>query len=282
MKKVFIWSVPHTGTFFCSKTISYSHPNSHYREGSIGERLKNRGFKDKHKIKHFDMSNYCQKVSVITEEWYNHHILHSFDEEEYADKDLVIAHFHFMESNSWMIKSITENKPEVSIIVPMRDPILSLHSFMWRGIEFYGNNESTATEPRKRRCIEWIERYKKLLFIPKSHVFVLPIDNQDAQDEEKRIEKIKELATFCDVSFTKEMNQAAIDWEPENNTKRLIEVEAEKTPAPRWENFKEKYHEGDLKHTKAIMGPEYEILNSDKELQKMLYDIGYRDLLWWR
>lgn len=194
-----------------------------------------------------------------------------------GDVDLLILQAHH-DNMSNLYQTILKRKPEIPIVIPMRDPLLSLHSKNWRAEEYHYNE--VTPKQRTKRCNKWIQLYKNILNLPKNNVFILPIDIE--QTKEEKIDTIKRMANHIGIEFTEEMEEAAIRWGIVNDTEKLIRNTREREPAPKWENFKERYKERDIEHTKHFMDIEFDILRNDKELQRMLYNIGYRDLLWWR
>lgn len=268
-KVIIVYSIMHTGTWFSCSMIEKTNKRVLSRSDSwVKEFYKKRI--EEMKTNEKCTQKYWQETTRILKQ----------DDWSLDSLDILVLQAHH-DKHSRLMNVISKNKPEVPIVIPIRDPMLSLHSKIWRGVEYHDNDAANSNETRKRRCKKWIDAYKRILSLPKENVFLMPIDNEDSKDETKRIQVVKNLCKHCDIEFTEQMKSNAQEWGKVNTTNKLIKKSKKKDPAPRWKDFKSKYEEGNIKHTKAIMGIEFEMLRKDKKLRKMLCDIGYKDLLWW-
>ena len=281
MKKILILSIQHTGTFFASKTLAAAYPDSHLRIGSLYDKHIKLGHQRYVTEGVTELSDFYQPTSVVGKDFVEKTVLEVCKKEDIKDKDIVIGHEHFHKADSWILKALIAAPAECPIVIPTRDPILSLHSKMWREIEHHNNKQGGKEKSRRRRLKKWIDMYKKILSIPKGHVFLLPIDAEQSKSEGTRIQLIKDMYRYCDVEFNNTAFKEAQAWSPTNTTDILIRKEHEKIPSPRWENFKERYLAGDIAHTKAIMGMEFEELNKEEKLKELMKKAGYKNVLWW-
>ena len=281
MKRILVLSIQHTGTFFASKTLAAAYPNSHLRIGSIYEKHRNMGHDRYVQDGAIELSDFYPPNKKVPEDYAEKMIIPVCPEGDLEGKDVVIGHEHFHKPGSWILNALKEAPSGCPIVIPVRDPLLSLHSKIWREVEQHNNVAGIKEKPRKKRLERWIEMYKDILSIPKGHVFHLPIDASHTQTEETQIQLIKDMYEYCDLPFNDSALQAAKDWNPTNRTDKLITDEKGKIPAPRWENFKERYSERDLDHTRAIMGLEFNRLHKEKKLIELMKKIGYKNVLWW-
>ena len=282
MHKIFIWSIQHTGTFFASHTIASAYSGSkQLRIGSIYERhqkLKHKRFTETGPI---ELSDFVKPTSEITADWFDEAITTVCTPEELAGKRIIVGHEHHHKAESWMVRAVTNIKPGTRIIVPMRDPILSLHSKIWRAKEQHHASNWSADKVRANRLEGWVKRYIELLSIPEGHVFILPIDAEQSKDSDSRIKLVKQMFEFCDVPFNGPAQDNAKSWEPENRTHSLIARTQKSAPSPKWEVFKERYLTGDVNHTKRLMGLEFNLLRKQDKLKRLMENVGYKDVLWW-
>lgn len=269
-KIIIVYSVMHTGTWFTCSMIEKTNKGVLSRSDSWIRESYDRIIED------MNIDRYC------TQQYWNN-IIQNLSQNDWSldDIDILILQAHYKNGNQ-LYKRILKYKPEIPIIIPIRDPILSLHSKIWRGVEFHENLDVGLNEVRIQRCKDWINAYKRILTLPKEHVFLLPIDNEDSKREESRIQTAKNMASFCDIDVTEDMILNAINWGKVNDTNTLINKKKNKNPADKWENFKTKYAERDINFVKTVMSHEFKLLNKDIELQRLLYNVGYRDLPWWK
>lgn len=280
--KIFVWSIQHTGTFFASHTIASAYPNEQQlRIGSLYEKHK--------KLKHtryvtagpIELSDFIKPSKQIEEDWADQAITCVCTPEDLAGKKIIVGHEHHHKAKSWMVKSVTDFKPKVPIIVPMRDPLLSLHSKLWRADEEHHNKGWDRAAARANRLKGWVDRYIELLSVPKGHIFLLPIDATQSQTEQGRLGLIKDLFQFCNVPFNERAIDNAKSWAPQNRTFKLISRRKGPEPKPRWEKFKERYAARDKAHTRKFMGLEFDLLQKEERLKELMKKAGYNDVLWW-
>lgn len=282
MHKVFILSIQHTGTYFASfMTSSGFNKEEKLRIGSLYEAHRKLKHKQYITTTPIELSDFVKPTPTIKKDWFDRAILSVCTEEQLKDKKIVVGHEHHHKAGSWLIKALAKAPSETSIVIPMRDPILSLHSKIWREIEQHHNAAGIKEKARKNRLDSWIVRYKEILSLPKGHVFILPIDAEQSKTEESRLKIIKELHDYCNINFNQKAQEAAKQWLPDNRTFNLVSRTQKVIPDPKWEQFKVRYAERDIKHTRAVMGLEFERLHRDEELKRLMENIGYKDVLWW-
>jgi len=281
MKKITVLSIQHTGTFFASATLAAAYPDSHLRIGSLYS--KHRKLKHKRYIENgaIELSDFVEPGSVTKKTFFDRAVLSVCPPDDVKGKEIIIGHEHFHKADSWILNDLRKAPAGCPIVVPVRDPLLSLHSKIWREVEQHNNTAGLKVKHRKNRLEKWIELYKGILSIPHKHVFHLPIDAAQSQSKDTRIKLIKDMYKYCNIPFGERALGAAENWNPTNMTYKLITNEKKKTPAPRWENFKERYLQGDIKHTRAIMNLEFDTLHKDKQLIELMKKVGYQNVIWW-
>lgn len=282
MKKVFVYSVQHTGTFFTSAMLAAGfHKEEALRIGSLWTKHKKLGHKQYIKTKPTELSDFTKPSEKIRARWFDEGVLSVCKESQLAGKKIVIAHEHHHKPGSWFIKSLARKKPEVKIVIPMRDPLLSLHSKLWREDEEHKNPNEMSDTSRYKRLDKWIQAYTEMLSLPREHAFLLPIDTEQSKTEQGRIKLIKRMHDFCDLNFNEKAKKKALEWKPQNRTYNLIEKIGDSPPKPQWENFKERYLDGDIKHTRSFMSLEFDVLAEQEKLKKLMKQAGYKNLPWW-
>ena len=282
MKKVFVLSIQHTGTYFASATIAAGFEKKYQlRIGIIYERHRKLGHKRLNTVNPIELSDFIEPSNTVDKSWFDQAVTTVCTPQELAGKKIIVGHEHHHKEQSWLIRALTNAPAQTPIIVPMRDPLLSLHSKLWREDEQHNNPNETDDKARAKRLEGWIIRYKELLSIPKGNVFILPIDAEQSKTEDDRLTLIEDMYSYCNVPFNERAKQVALAWQPDNKTADLIRRVKKADPKPKWENFKTKYEERNIAHTKMFMSLEFNRLNQEDELKELMKKAGYKDVLWW-
>jgi hypothetical protein len=236
-----------------------------------------------------DFSDFAPVGGVITTKWFDKYITnlrHGPKPEQDGDLSnvdfnkikILVAHDHHHKVGSQLIEGVRRNKPKVPFIVPMRDPLLSLHSKMWREVEIY--NSADKDSKRLQRAEHCVDKYIDLLSVPEGHLFYIPIDTSHTDTEEGRIQLAKEAHQFAGIEFTDRAREFACRWKAKNTTQKLVKGK-DKEPHPRWEGLKKRYLAGDIEFVKKEMEIEFDYLRKQDKLKKLLQKIGYKELPWW-
>lgn len=282
MKKIFVLSIQHTGTFFASYMISSAYPiKSQLRIGSIYEQHQKLGHQRITETNPIELSDFIKPSRQVTESWFDQAVTTVLTPSQIHGKEIIVGHEHHHKAKSWLIKSLHDFPAQTPIIIPVRDPLLSLHSKLWREDEQHNNPKGASKELRANRLNSWIARYKEILSIPKGNVFIFPIDAEQSKTEEGRLQLVEEMFKYCDVPFNDSAQDAAKTWIPDNKTAELIKRTKGIIPKPKWENFKERYNNGDRQHTRKFMAFEFDRLNKEEELKELMKQAGYKNVLWW-
>jgi hypothetical protein len=280
MKKIVVLSIQHTGTFFASATLAAAYPDNHLRIGSLYEKHNNLEHERHVASGPIELSDFVKPGNIVDETFFDQAVMEVCTPDDIANKEIIIGHEHYHKPGSWLIDALKRAPAKTPIVTPLRDPILSLHSKIWREIEQHNNVTGLKEKARTNRLKRWIDLYYDIFSIPDGHIFKLPIDAEQSKTEETRVQLIKEMYEYCNVPFNDHGLAAAKAWKQANSTYKLVK-NFDKTPKPRWEAFKKRYLAGDLEHTKKIMGLEFEVLNKEEELKRLMEKAGYRNLLWW-
>jgi len=296
MKRVFVWTIQHTGTFFAGYIISLGFPKDRrvYPFGSLAERHQKLGHLPTNSAPIRDFSDYCPtNDKKITAEWFDKYVVSLVTDHYSAIKDelysnidlenidLFIAHEHHHRPGTQLLESLKKHKPDnVSFIIPMRDPLLSLHTKLWREYEVYKHPETATPKFREELATRWIKLYHDFLQLPKENIFLFPIDTPDLCNEKSRIKLCENAYKFCNISFGDTPKNAAIKWKLRNST-LVAAIDRNETSAPVWTEFKEAYKTRNIGYVKDRLGIEFSILQKSESLKKLLEQVGYRDLLWW-
>jgi hypothetical protein len=294
VKKVLVWSIQHTSTFFAIHAITSGFKEGEHvsRFGSLYQRHIDLGHERFFKHGQYDLSDWCPTDELgVSEEWFDKYILslakvktappkeedkHKVD---WSKVKVFTSHDHHHKANTHLIKAIHSEKPGFSIVVPMRDPMLSLHSKIWREIEIHNNNAGSSSKQRLHRVSAWVTRYKELLRIPNKHRFILSVDNEQSKTINGRVKVIKKLHNFIGIPFNDRVKQFAEGWGIANSTQQLVKRK-KKHDSNKWVNFKRQYIDGNINVIVNEMELEFDYLNKDEELKQLMKQFGYKELPW--
>lgn len=255
---IIIYSALHTGTWFTSSLLQHAAFTTHVESDQWFSLTFN------HTIENLLDSQYLSIEKTRD----------TIIENNRCPKDVgtVILQAH-QRSDSKMYQSLCKDKPEVLVVVPIRDPLLSLHSRIWRECEDIKNVNKDGREVREERIIDQLNSIERILSIPKENVCFFPIDINN------RIESANNVISYCGFSHNKAKDYIA-KWEHVNTTQ--YKVTSQQT---RFENIKNAIKFNNTSIVRKHMSIELKIIkewnNKHTVVKDKLTELGYKDLLWW-
>ena len=118
-----------------------------------------------------------------------------------------------------------------------------------------------------------------LLRMPKDKLFLFSIDLPvNKNNPKKRMTQCEEVFKWCDLVFNSRTKTFINEWNAANvtrNTRIFSSIKEKHT------FIKRSIIAGDTSVVEKHLDVEFEYLKRQKELKKLLYKLGYRDLLWW-
>lgn len=128
--------------------------------------------------------------------------------------EIVLFHFHDHEANRPMYWAIKDYKPEVPVLVPMRDPALAFLSWMYR--DNTPDEYDQFHESEKERFAEHHMRiFRELLYLSDEHRFLYPFGLSETAARERRALEVLE---FCGLAPREQTLQYIKDWPYRNRT----------------------------------------------------------------
>jgi len=196
---------------------------------------------------------------------------------EYKDLQLIVLQMHHLHgSDKLFFKSLCGVKPEIPIAIPVRDPLLSINSLYWR---FYKSLQNLLRSDQKKRYSmvtlhmkSYLDLYVK---IPKDHVKYFPIDIPQLQNEDFRIQQVKDLVRYYQLKPSTYTLEIARKWAPSNTSEKFTGVRSEFAQLKNDILLKR-----NIKRIKQIYAFEIEFLSSHKELKNRLFELGYKEFIW--
>lgn len=272
-----IYSVQHTGTWFTYSALS-----------SIAY--------EKVYVRHdptLDKWNLKDLSKKWTRPYFTKYLLGTLDgtiQEVVLPFDIfVVQGHHELGPESPFCKSLRETTAELDIrtIVPVRDPLLSINSLVWRK---YGTLEAlrqASDEVRTKRARLHMLNFVELLDLPDRNAFKFAIDTKNLASIESRIGALRSLAGFCNMSTDEsKLYDFARDWQPVNHTKddRLYWQQRihDKVDDSAFQSIKDAILHRDVATVRKYLGPEFEYLRDQAHfIGDRFTRLGYEDLLWW-
>lgn len=197
-----------------------------------------------------------------------------------AEKRLTLqAHHEQKETNLYI--SLKKMKPEVPVIVPVRNPLLSLNTLLWRQ-----SQDTPLQEIPKEERVQIAKNHARnivdLLDLPSKNVFFFPIDTPDLLNRENRIKQCVQAAKHCRLKPTEGLYKFAEQWSPVNAT--LKKGDKSKTDVL-FAKIKREINNHNLDCVKRVLGPEFSVFQDSfaphTKGRKMLKKLGYKNLGWW-
>lgn len=270
-KRVFCYSTMHTGTWFTIHLLESAVNSSTGLLGDAEIELRGR----KYKLED-------EKTNIINKEWFKRNIEDYMSEEE-KEKELYIAHGHHRNLNSTMPSIVSNHsisqEDHIPIVIPMRDPLLSLNTFIWREHADYDIFIKTESkEDRAARAHLNIELTKDMLEIPRDcFSCLLPIDINDKNN----IHTAERALNHCNLPLTKKAMSYIEKWAPQNKSENAPRVTNKEHNNSGFHKIKELYKNKDKNGLRDMLSVEMDIIERDDNLKLLLEEVGYTNLPWW-
>ena len=208
---------------------------------------------------------------------------------------LLIQAHHIAQSAAPVLVSLKEHVPvpDIRFVIPMRDPLLSINSRLWR---HYLNEASLAEaeEARAQRVEKHFTNLKDLLSLSADRAFILPVDLLGQADDETREEAVRNLFSFCNLTVDEDALASRLEnWSPVNVTgvdkkfltrrrNRRRRVERGEMDTEFFNGLKRAIKERDEEHLEKYISVELNYLKEHaNEIKPQLMALGYDNLVWW-
>jgi len=217
----------------------------------------------------------------ITHDWLEEHVLKYFTEEE-KDMPIIIPNMHHFDPGCEVLSALQSTKPEIPVAIPMRDPLLTLHSGLWRTFKHPKElAEQRCPAERLGTVSMHVNVLTDLLSLPIENAFLFPIDIADLSNEEYRIKQCQDLYSFCNLEWLEASERFAVNWMPENKSKESAPVARGNHDNQAFSELKQAILDGDIPLIREYMQIEFDFLTAQDNLHYLLERLGYRDLIWW-
>lgn len=276
MKKILLYSVMHTGTWFLMRLLRTA-------EGTSRE------FGDAHICRHGRPKELAETLPIkqIDEEWYLKNFepfMFTAEEQEAevpAQIDFSILHFHHLHFGTSMMRYLQAGgHPAFPLITPIRDPLLAVNTLIWREYkDFQVFLREETFSYRVERMRDHANKIKDLLTLPSDRIFVFPIDRNDSEEEKKTL--VSNIFQYCDLKFGKGTAAYITGWQPQNRTQEAPKITNFEHDNSCFEAIKSYHASGDKTGVRKMLYPEFNYLQSRDDLKTLFQKQGYKSMLWW-
>ena len=275
-KAVIVYSALHTGTWFaCSALASAKELHIVLEDRWVREK---RGDPLEH-----------QPMRTVDLDWMKDLITKQAAVGATIPKEVeaIVFQAHQRDVNTHMYRAICKEVPGLPVVIPMRDPLLSINTRVWREVGTLDRLRAESYETRRNRARNQLGSIKRLLSIPSGHVMLFPIDIPALMQEANRIQQVEELIEYCDLTETEDTHKFAVDWQPFNQTSGGANHERKHHPIidKEFEGIKANILAGKMGPVKEALSVEYKELVScfygQPNLIDRLKELGYKNLPWW-
>lgn len=285
MKVIFTYTIPHTGTHFVmdlqSKAVdgdkSYKVDDmwwgNHYKDGANFEDFS------------FEAPVQGQQLRKMI---YNHMNPEDKVAKRWTDLELLLVKGHHWHRGRPLMDILHKHDPEDMFFVsPLRDPFLAIMTRSWQGWYQYGKrvNQTRPVESRNREARRITQTFVDMLTTQPNRVFLFPIDGEYSKSETGKRVITERLYKHCGLEVTEATEQFVQDWKPVNTSKEKSEGagRVEEIAYSKFEEMKQRYKDGDTKFisTNGFCKVEFEFLQREEWLKRLLENAGYSNLPWW-
>jgi hypothetical protein len=266
MKLAIVYSALHTGTKFTYNTLTNcSTGNTIYKKDCW-----------------FGNKDYVSNLeTLVGEEGPTRYKINKIlEEQERLDNvDCLIMQVHQRRHGN-LYSSLLKNKSEIPIVVPIRDPLLSINTRLWRETGTMSKLLSDTEETRIARTKDQLDSIIRLIQL--DNVFFFPIDI--VRTEGERLAIVNKMLSYCGLTLNDKAKQIAKDWTPINPTvggnfaqQKLYTIEEKE-----YVELKEAILNKDLDTVEKFISIEFKLLKQMLSPYKDRYtQLGYKDLLWY-
>jgi hypothetical protein len=195
--------------------------------------------------------------------------------------ELLVLQIHHR-TNSNLYRAIKKNKPEIPVVVPMRDPLLSINTRIWRETGAFGILTRENKWTREHRAKDQVDSLTRLLDLPKTHVHMVPVDI--FRTDKQKIKVYKDVIGGCNLTPLDTVEEEAAAWEPVNPTANgtYAQRTRHKVEDSGFIELKEDILSKNMEAVQRRIGIEVEVTRKAlKPYIPKLKALGYKDLPWW-
>lgn len=266
---MYLYSAMHTGTWFLIDLLQSAYST---RELGAAELMKRSG---KEAPGELDF----KEDEPVGKRWVDENVRPYITFREKKIKNIIL-HFHrFVDPNkdyglSPMLESLYKIKPEVPVLIPMRDPLLANITRLERVQGLF----SYSKEEREELAKVTSTACSQLIGIPEDHRFVFPIDIKLSEAEKRDL--CLSAIKHAGLRKTTRTDMYIKQWKPVNVSAEVAK-DRDWGDISKYEEAKRLIKANDIVSAKEIIGPEIEVFSQNEELKKRLEALGYKDLAWW-
>lgn len=275
---IYIYTIQHTGTRFMGKLFetafstgdvlsiadaaiygSYGRPVEHMERYVINEPFGVPWIRT-HITRYLDSTDVSNKKLISIRGHHIYPVHHSYD-----DKPIMLV--------CPLYYSLMQYTPTIPVITPMRDPLLSIHTTLWRRNSSLESIKQENKYSRAYYAYHWVKLFLDMLRLPAKSRMLFPVDLLG------QMERTQKLFEYCGLDFSDTARQYVEKWEPYNTTVKIMSFSSQSEYE--FQTLKGFIVNRDLSKVNDILDVELEVLHNQPELKEYMQQLGYADLLWY-
>jgi len=283
MQIVFTYTIPHTGTHFVMDLQHQGIPRDQCCKVDDmwwGQRYKDgKSFEDYE----FDAPITGHQVTTLLRKMAkpNDQLMNKWD-----NLKLLLIKGHHWHRGKQLMEILHHHDPvDMHFVSPLRDPFLAIMTRSWQGWYAYGKkaHEIRPLEQRKREARRITQTYVDMLTTQPARVFLFPIDGEQSKTPNGRRTLAKRLYKHCGLTYGDAAQKFVNEWKPVNISQSKSEGAGQEKAYHSFEIMKQEYASGNIKFIKEnkFCNFEFEFLQGEEWLKKLLENAGYNNLPWW-
>jgi hypothetical protein len=199
------------------------------------------------------------------------------------ETDLVILQAHQRKSSN-LYKKLLNNEFDIPVVCPMRDPLLSLHTRIWRESGSFEKLNKQSDWERQHRVHDQLNSILRILNLSET-CYIMPIDIPAYFDESNRRTALEMMIGYCGLSPTKGTENISHTWQPVNATPGGANPQRKHHHIndDQFMGLKDLILNQDEDNIKSIIAPEYKLLkefSTEYNLKTKLMALNYDKFFW--
>lgn len=283
MKVIFNYTIPHTGTHFVMDMQRQGYNPDKWCQVDdewFGNRFQNGANHENF----FDPESLEAKI-LFNDMW---KIAKPDDKITKKDIDLLLIKGHHWHRNTKLEKLLKEDNfiSDVKFVSPIRDPFFAIMTRSWQGFYDYGKRIPKNFRPldqRKREARRIVQTFVDILTIRPDRLYTFTIDGIESRTAEGRMKLMEDMYSFCELKVTPEAREYVSNWRPVNTSAGKSKGAGQEVRYKNvFDKMKSEYLSGNIDYIKdnGFCNFEFEFLQKEDYLKRLLEEAGYENLLW--
>jgi hypothetical protein len=204
----------------------------------------------------------------------------------WSNLELLLIKGHHWHRGKPIMKILHHADPlDISFVSPLRDPFLAIMTRSWQGWYGYGRKlpNIRPIEQRHKEARRICQTFMDILVVPPARMLLFPIDGELSKTTQGRTSLAKDLYKHCGLQYNQQTQEFVNNWKPINTSQEKSSGAGQDKAYSQFEQMKREYKSGNVSYIQknAFCNFEFEFLQKEDPLKKLLDKAGYSNLLWW-